>query len=190
MGVAFTSEDGRQYLSNGRVLNEDGQLVGLWEGDLEPAEADEDSARTEVRAATGRRRLANSYKPLFREALQRLVKREVVDMTKLVEKYLARRALPEFDAALKTFYDSWPLTVAEGLRAVTDSYAVLVNADAAEEIGQEADLTPELAEFVRSYLFEAGVEWSYSSTGQLRALAVTSAKRPSPRLCQRMGGFS
>ena len=139
-----------------------------------PAEepASEPEPSREARAASHRRRLANSYKPFFREALQRLVKREIVDVTKIVDKYLTRRALPEFDEALKAFYDSWPLTVAEGLRGITDSYSVLVNADAAEEIGQEANLTPELQEFVRSYLFEAGVEWSYSSQGQMRALAT------------------
>lgn len=108
-----------------------------------------------LRAANVRRGIANSYKEVIANTVQRILKREMKDVLTEAEKAFGRRAVDMsiFDAWLRDYYNQkhaphieaemWPVLLA---------IAEAINASVGDEIGTEVVMTPELEEFLRDYV--------------------------------------
>lgn len=110
-------------------------------------------AMTEERAKTvagGRRRLMRSYHRLFQETAARVVRREVNDVSRAGEKYLARRDLATFSTWLSEFYRAHKEFIWRQMLPLYSSYSDLVADLAEQEVGRDADRN-RLDGFVRSY---------------------------------------
>lgn len=135
--------------------------------------------RSEQRAAgdatetlrVGRVRLANAQKSLFEDAAKRMVKREVRDVQKAVEKYLRKRGAADFLAWLDDFYRNsdftsavkdafWPI-----LRAYAEQVANLIG----DELSQDAAAV-DVQQFISDYLDNVSIQWSAGSRTQLENL--------------------
>ncbi len=119
------------------------------------------------RSAAARRRLIRGYKPLFRDAATRIVKREVKDVTEAAEKYLGRRSVPEFDQWLADYYSKQPQAVERAFMPVFMSLGDMVNQNAADEIGKAGAMTDEMERFIADMTAGFAREYSNSSRGQI-----------------------
>jgi len=140
-----------------------------------PEEEDEQerfwrSLQISHRSANGRARIANSYKPLFRDAAKVIVNREINLLGRGITKYLAKRNVQGLESYLDEFYDEFPKYIQNKLRPVVMSFAEQIQAEAAREVGSAEGLTEELLKFVEDYLAIYAKRHISSSTGQLRSL--------------------
>lgn len=67
---------------------------------------DEKQRTYEIRAKalTERLQLRKQFKPLLEDAMTRIIKREVSELTKIAEKHLNKRDIPSFEQMMKNFY--------------------------------------------------------------------------------------
>ena len=120
----------------------------------------------EVRAQA-RVRVRDAFRPVFRDAAQRLVKREVREIRKRLadEK---RDAASDLSVWLEDFYQKFGPAVRDNMQAAVQSMAAAVAAAALADIG---DLTQvQLAAAVDNYLGALSARYTGSSLGQLRSL--------------------
>jgi len=128
-------------------------------------ETPEERAR---RAAGSRRRLAKQFERLFRNVEERIVKREAAEVMRAAEKHLTRRDSQTFDTWLQQFYEEHKDFMTRAWTPVYLTYADAVQAEAADEIGAPAGMTPQLEDFVRAYIASHVTLHASSSLGQLR----------------------
>jgi len=123
-----------------------------------------------LQSAQKRHQVAQAHKRLFRDAMARVVRREVNDVRKAAKKYLARRNLTDFNLWLIEFYEEHPDFMEKNMLPVFMAYAELVHGAAAEEIGTETGLTPTMEEFVRAYVANFITRYVGESTLQLQSV--------------------
>lgn len=157
-----------------------------------PAEEPPDTRATRearsVRSATARRRIGNSYRRVFADAAARVVRRERSDVMRAAEKFLGRRDAGQFTAWLEDFYRDHGPFIEQHMLPTFLAYAEAIQAEAADEIGLPAGMTPELEEFVRAYLAVYITRHIGSSLGQLREVvreAIEAGEDPIPALEKR-----
>ncbi len=117
------------------------------------------------------RRIARSYRRLIVEAAERILRREEHDVMQQAERLLGRRDAASFQAWLAEFYEGHPEFVQRAFLPVFLSLADQVAANAAEQIGREAE---DLDEFVRDYTAVAANRYAQSSLGQLREVIAAA----------------
>lgn len=158
---------------------------------------DNDDGRTsqafmETRAqniATGRNKLAKTFKPVFRDAAARVVKREVNDLKRAIEKHLGKRDQYSFLEWMEEYYQDHPDFIERQMLPVLVSYAGLIQEDAAKEIGMDPDEVKDMDLFVRSYLTAFTTRYILSSKRQLEKIirdAQTANEDPVPVLEERL----
>lgn len=96
-----------------------------------------------------RARLARSYRPVFRDAAGRVIRREVRDIRQALDKHMGERDASSLAAWLNQYYLEFPRVVENNLGPVYRGYAEAVVAAAAAEIGAEGAMTPELEALAR-----------------------------------------
>jgi HK97 family phage portal protein len=139
--------------------------------------------------------LALAELPLLEDIAQRLVRREVRDVSKALDKYLKKRASgqDEFGQWLKDFYADFNHVVEDAHRAALNSYARQAMLAAASELKQKPKgLTDDLRQFVGEYLSAMGNQWAASSRYQLEALlsdATADGVDPAPLVEERLAGW-
>lgn len=141
-----------------------------------------------TRSATARRRIGNSYRRVFADAAARVVRRERSDVMRAAEKFLGRRDAGQFTAWLEDFYRDHGQFIEQHMLPTFLAYSEAVQAEAADEIGMPAGMTPELEEFVRAYLAVYITRHIGSSLGQLREVvrdAIGAGEDPVPALEKR-----
>lgn len=128
-----------------------------------------DEERSE-RSAASRRRLAQSYLPAFEKAGRKIVRSEIREVKKAVNKFLVQRDVLDFQSWLIQFYNEHQGVIERSIVGILLAYAGDVHAAAAEEI----DLAPDLAgmeDFVLGYAGVYTLRHVGSSRNQLRKLA-------------------
>jgi len=123
-----------------------------------------------VRAAKSRRRVSKAYKRVFADAAGRVIRREVNDIKKAIDKHLKQRSITTFDAWLEDFYREHQEFIELHMTPVYMSFAEAIKVEVADEIDIEAEMTPEMEEFVRAYLTAYIARHVGSSIGQIRKL--------------------
>jgi len=127
------------------------------------------------RAAGDRRKLYRAQEPVLRDVAARLVRREVNDVRRAVQKYLVRaKDTAGFLLWLGEFYTEHAGFVAQNMGPVLESMAQLVMDAVADEVPGRIDRADVLAKAVE-YAQNMGLRWSLSSRGQLEKL-VSEAK--------------
>ena len=139
---------------------------------------DEMEVRT-MRSLAARQKIADATKPLFKDMAQRLLKREVKAVRRMMKKNLndtldADRELRGTDTlynALNEFYfNEFAETAAEALLPVVRSYARQIFTQAAMEIGYPPEFTDELEDFIQGYVDKAASGHAKTSRQELQSL--------------------
>lgn len=127
------------------------------------------SEERDVRAVANRNRISKSWLPAYRDAYDRIVRREKNDIARLVEKNL--RSVTDFVSEIEKFYSGkFKDYVLKTLRPVVNGLAEQISAVAAEELGGSPS-QEELEKFYNEYLDSMAERHIRSSRGQLVALA-------------------
>jgi HK97 family phage portal protein len=139
--------------------------------------------------AASRRKLVKAYRRLFDEAAGRVIRREVADVRRAVEKYLTKRDAFEFSTWLKRFYAEHKAFWKRQALPVLLSYADQVGANVGDELGREPGGADDVAKFIDAYAAALATREAGSSHLQLQALldeALKAGQEPEPVITQRL----
>lgn len=139
------------------------------------ADEDDDSADGETdhtkKWRRSRQKLARDYVPLFGDVAGRMVRREVNDVRRAVNKHLRKRSLADFREWLATFYDDFASVLIDGFDPVMQTYAAQVATSTADELGKDdPGVTDDLRDFIERYLANVAEGYTASSRNQIEAL--------------------
>ena len=129
------------------------------------------------RAAIHRHKTAQSYRRVFGDAAQRVVKRETDNVLRAAKKYLGERSNAGFDAWLEDFYRDFPEFISKQVEPAIYALAEAIQAIAADEVNAEAVMTPELESFLKQYATVFNGRYTKSSKGQLQALIKEATEK-------------
>jgi len=137
------------------------------------------SYRTEDRsqAAVHRHKTAQSYQRVFKDAAQRVVKRETDNILRAAKKYLGERSSADFDAWVEDFYRDFPEFISKQVEPAIYALGEAIQAIAADEVNAEAAMTPELESFLKQYASVFNGRYTKSSKGQLQALIKEATEK-------------
>jgi HK97 family phage portal protein len=135
----------------------------------------------ELRSLSNRRKIAEATRPLIEDASQRLLRREVKAVQRMMTKQLSGlpsgRELRGTDGLhndLEEFYHGeFTEVIAEALLPVIRSYAREIYTQAALEVGFPPEFTPELEEFIRGYVSVSAAQHAQTSRQELQSLIST-----------------
>lgn len=127
--------------------------------------------------AEDRRQLMQTYVALYEDVAARMVRREVQDIERALDKATRRRSIDEFYSWLSEYYIGYQSVLADAFRPLMMSLAKLI----ARQVGLELDLDEpatqeELAEFIDQYLADFAEGTTAGSKGQLLALRDEAAQ--------------
>ena len=105
-----------------------------------------------LRSARVRHRLVLAYQKVYLDVAGRIVRREINDVGNAARKWFQRRDYAQFSLWLEEFYHEHIDFVRQQMRPVARSYGELVAAEAQDEVGEPAELTPEVEAFIESYV--------------------------------------
>ncbi len=146
-------------------------MVAIEDGGAEPSGDDRQMldarANKKTNYATLKLKTANRYLALFRDAAERIVKREKSQVLDKARKALAERSQPKFAAWLEEYYRGAPEWMKKMLRPALMTYAETVQALAAEEVDAKAGMTPELEKWMDGYLDNWARDYTRSSLNQI-----------------------
>jgi len=128
-------------------------------------------------SAKSRQRTIDSYKRIFEQAGQVIVKREIDNVRRAAKKHLTTRSIADFNAWLDEFYRDFPEFIARQVRAPVQSLADVIAVLAGEEVKSDPD-TVKVDEFVNEYIKGFTVRYTRSSSGQLTKLIKDSESDP------------
>ena len=120
------------------------------------------------RSAKAKLQTANSYKRIFQDAAERVVKREAKDIRQKAKKALPERSQPEFLAWLEEYYRDAPEWMKKTLMPALLSYAEAMQALAADEVAATIGMTPELEKWMDGYGDIWARNYTASSFGQIK----------------------
>jgi len=128
-------------------------------------------------AAIHRHMTAQSYKRVFEDAVQRVVKRETDNVLRAAKKYLSERSSADFDTWVEDFYRDFPEFISKQVGPAIYALAEAIQALAADEVNVEAAMTPELESFLKQYATVFNGRYTKSSKGQLQALIKEAVEK-------------
>jgi hypothetical protein len=128
-------------------------------------------------SAKSRQRTIDSYKRIFEQAGQVIVKREIDNVRRAAKKHLTTRSIADFNAWLDEFYRDFPEFIARQVRAPVKSLADVIAVLSGEEVKSDPD-TVKVDEFVNEYIKGFTVRYTRSSSGQLTKLIKDSESDP------------
>ena len=140
-------------------------------------EVPDDMGHLALRSIADRKRIADATRPLIRNAAERLIKREVKTVRRMMKRQLRAadghelRGSDGLFAELETFYHG-PFTdiIAEAMLPVMRSYARQIYTQASIEVGYPPEFTDELEEFIREYCATASRHHAMNSRQQLQSI--------------------
>ena len=137
-------------------------------GKLPDMETDAAPLLLETRRGTAksRQRTIDSYKRIFEQAGQVIVKREIDNVRRAAKKHLSTRSVSDFSAWLEEFYRDFPEFIARQMRAPVKSLADVISLLAGEEVNSDPDVA-KVDEFVGEYIAGFNARYTGSSKGQL-----------------------
>jgi HK97 family phage portal protein len=137
-----------------------GQVLGVREeipGVLEEFEPAISRMRTEqienraLRSVTARHRIAQSFERVILDVAERVMRREVNDVSKAVTKFMGKRDSAQFLIWLDEFYQEHADFMTRQFFPIFLSFAESIAAESMDEVAADADLKDRLERFVRSY---------------------------------------
>jgi HK97 family phage portal protein len=141
-------------------------------------QVDESFGLRELRSLSNRRKIAEATRPLIEDASQRLLKREVKAVQRMMKKQLS--GLPDgrelrgtdglFTELDEFYHGDFMEVIADALLPVVRSYAREIYTQAALEVGYPPEFTPDLEEFIRGYVSVASVQHAKTSRQELQSL--------------------
>ena len=165
----------------------------LTSGDVPPDDgtraltAGVDWEEREHRSVQLRRRYQVRFQKVFRDAGARIVKRETTALRRIIKSELGERGIPELNEKITAFYARLSDYIGSQMLPVLETYADLVQAAAADEIGNDPEMTDELREFLRSYVEAMTLRHIGSSKGQLEKIILEAPPEElSEQLTQRL----
>lgn len=128
--------------------------------------------RDKEAAKIGRRRqrIIQTFRRLIADAMARIVRREESDIIRKARELLGKRdaGAAQFDRWLDDWYIQHPQFIERHLWPVLLAFAESMQADAADEAGAVAGMTPEMERFAKEYLEKYTAYHIGSSKGQIR----------------------
>lgn len=139
----------------------------------DPALETRDGAEIRARnSAQARQRLQAAYQRLFASAAARLVRRELARLAAILARTLEKGEPPEcFVAEAEELYTELAPLASRELQPIFASYAELIQAEIAKEVGGDGEISAELERFVGSYTRRAVERQHQVSIERLRELA-------------------
>ncbi len=123
--------------------------------------------------AEDRRQIFEAYVPLYTDVAQRMVRREVQDVERALDKYTRKRNVNDFFLWLVDYYADYRNVLLDAFRPVMMSLAKLIARAVAAELGDPQPTTDEeIASFVDEYLDVFADGAVASSRGQLETVAA------------------
>jgi len=125
-------------------------------------------------AVAARQALGSSQMPILQDIAGRVVRREVADVTRAVQKFLRKGGdLAGFLLWMEDFYEKHQDFVGRNFGPALESMALLVLAAVAEELDEnvDEDRRKTVVAFVDEYATGMGLRWALSSRGQLIQIA-------------------
>ena len=137
---------------------------------------DEKKSKPEKRASSHveRVQLRRTFAPLFKQAGERIIRREVVDVRRAIEKYFPKRGQVEFKEWLDEFYAKHPEYIEKNMMPLVHSYGDAVRDAAIKEVGLEFVKSEEYEQFLRGYMDTYVKRHVGSSIGQLKKIVRES----------------
>ncbi|RLC54757.1 MAG: hypothetical protein DRI30_08665 [Chloroflexi bacterium] len=132
----------------------------------EPNGTDE---RSEERTIATRMRIRNAYEPLFVDAFQRIVHREVRDHRNAIKKFLGDRTVGEFEQYLAGYYEKMPEALRKTFTPLISSYARAMFEAVGTEVGI-SQWTPDMDRAVTRYVHTLEAHYPASGLGQMNAI--------------------
>lgn len=175
----------------GMSANEGQQREAPFSAELRSTQDAEKRAR-ETRArnlARGRLRLANSFRRVIREATGRVIRREIADTRRAINKFLGQRSVEDFSLWLQEFYEEHKGFWKRQLLPVLLAYADQVGVSVADELGGDAYGSEDIRAFIDQYVQALADREAGSSHLQLQALldeALQAGEEPEGALGQRL----
>lgn len=123
--------------------------------------------------AQGRQGIAAAQAGILEDATQRVVRREVNDLRRAVDKYLVKRQdVAGFLLWMDEFYREHQVFAIRTMRPSYEGIARLTLSSVARELQKPnlTDKTADLMAFVQSYLEALGIRWAASSSNQLKQI--------------------
>lgn len=160
----------KHYVPLNMVAIEDGTPPGEppAKDDRQVEQRAKDKAKT--RLAKAKLTAARRHERLFKDAAERIVKREKSQVLDKAKKTLTERGQADFLAWLEDYYREAPEWMKRALKPALLTYTETIQALAAEEVGADAGMTPELERWMDGYLDIWARNYTQSSLGQLQAL--------------------
>jgi len=139
-------------------------------------------------------KLMQAMLPALEDIAKRVVKREVQDLRRAVDKHLRKRSAQDFTTWLHEFYKEFPSVVRDQFDALLTSYGTQITTLAADELGKvDPGLTEALRQFIGEYLDNLGNAHAAASRRQLEALladAQAEQTDPAPLIEERLDGWT
>jgi len=156
-------------------------------------QGDDEEAQRQERLLAAKVALHSAMGPLFLDVSKRVIRREVADIRRAVEKHLRKRSLVDFRTWLTQFYDEFPAVVRDAFSALLQSYAGQAMTAAASELAKDdAGVNDELRQFIDDYLAAMANGHVAASRRQIEAL-ITDAQAdgvdPAEYIEQRVTGW-
>jgi len=114
-----------------------------------PAFASRSKEERAYKTVSERANLLRTFKPVIKEAAERVVKREVQDLKRLLKK---SNTLDEWKRNYEEFYKGFRDYVIKTMKTPFMSYAEVVQAAAAKEVGGFVGMTPNIRECVKEHV--------------------------------------
>jgi len=140
----------------------------------EPTPEDNNDERQEERTIATRMRVRKSYEPLFIDAFQRIVHREVRDHRNAIKKFLGERTVAEFEVYLTGYYEKLPQAIRQTMTPVVSAYARAMFDAVGAEVGVAA-WTPEMDLAVTRYVSTLEAHYSAGGLAQMNAIIRDNA---------------
>jgi HK97 family phage portal protein len=105
------------------------------------------------RSARTRHRLMLAYQKVYLDVAARIVRREINDVGKAARKWFKQRDMARFSLWLEEFYRQDHIEfVTRNMTPLAMSYGEVVAAEAQDEVGEPAEMSPRVEGFIQSYV--------------------------------------
>lgn len=143
----------------------------------EPEEEPEENSIREQRAlrsANMRHRTAKSYERLFKNVVDRIIRKERRDLAKGVKDYLTTRGIADFDLFLDEYYRDLPEYIRNQIMPTYRTFAEEIKREISEEVGGPDTLQPEDDAFIQSFVTTFAYRYIAKSRADIKK-AITKA---------------
>ena len=161
-------------------------------------EVDDGMSLLTLRSLANRRKIAQATQPLIKQAAQRLLRREVKIVRRMMKKELtgivAGRELRGIDSLFNTlesfYHGDFMEIISEMMLPIIRSYGRQIYTQGALEIGYSPEFTTELEEFIREYVTTMSKHHAMNSRQQLqKIISDTDFAEVSDALEERLNGW-